>query len=554
MNGRQRGLTLIEMIGVLALGSLSLMSVSSMIDTTLDDAKGQQAAMYQAQVVGAATKYINVQYGAILAATAAGAGPVVITLDQLKAPGSGVAPFLYPGFAAKNAYGQNTCILVLQSSKDKLSALVVTNGGDKIEEGSIPAVAANAGSGGGYIAPLSPTVAQGAAWKMLPAELKQFQKAGCLEGKDVDGGHLVSAIFFDGPVQQSSDFLYRDKVAGRKDLNTMKTPLFLSGLAKENESDANCNNVGSSTDTWGGISTDAFGRVLSCEGGTWRRQGGRYWKDPVAQFAFLPNTGNEDGDVRLTRNTNRAFSWNAGSSQWIPLALDEGGRLKAKDIVIERKVAVRAPCNPSDDPAGTIAIDDTSGAILSCQSGFWMAQTGLTRRPDLVQKGTWIVVESANQPATDLFGLCFRLSKDRYGLNPLTGWQTANLNTAPIKPGKDGLVVAQMNSTMSDRQGLDSIARQFEVESWIVDLDTNQMVGDVSKVRSVKLLNDSVSINSTLVQSLPKNNGGYEIQARISWTRLETSDFFHMSWWINALGLTEYETPLKVTYYVDVST
>lgn len=46
--------------------------------------------------------------------------------------------------------------------------------------------------------------------------------------------------------------------------------------------------------------------------------GSEWQKDPVANSASLPTTGNSDGDVRETLDTNKLYCWNATSSTWVP--------------------------------------------------------------------------------------------------------------------------------------------------------------------------------------------------------------------------------------------
>jgi hypothetical protein len=49
------------------------------------------------------------------------------------------------------------------------------------------------------------------------------------------------------------------------------------------------------------------------------------WKQPVANFAALPASGNLDGDVRLTLDTRIAYSWNTATTDWRPLNSTGGG-------------------------------------------------------------------------------------------------------------------------------------------------------------------------------------------------------------------------------------
>lgn len=78
------------------------------------------------------------------------------------------------------------------------------------------------GQGGGYISAAAPGIARGASWELTTIS---YRNVACgdttvLTGAAAnDGGHLVSSLFYDGPGQLSTDFLYRDAVPGRPELN-----------------------------------------------------------------------------------------------------------------------------------------------------------------------------------------------------------------------------------------------------------------------------------------------------------------------------------------------
>jgi prepilin-type N-terminal cleavage/methylation domain-containing protein len=361
MRTHNRGFTLIEVLGALAIGSALVAGVATMVEAVLEDSRGEQAALYQAQIVVAAAKYINVDanYGQLLAA-AGGAAPAVVTLAMLKATGH-----LSANVMATNAYGQTPCVLVRQTAPGRLDALVVSEGGRAIPVKAIAAVAASAGPGGGYIPADAPSSARGAftSWS-LP--LAGFSGASC-SGTAAGASHLASALFFNGPGQLATDFVYRSAVQGRPELNQMHTPLHMRAQATEGSSDALC--VAGDAATYGRIAVDASGALLNCRLGVWRGAGG-HWKDPAASFAALPAGGNEQGDVRLALDTGRAFSWNGAG--WMALAVDElgnlsvPGRITAGQVLLERIVAHRDPCEPD----GLLA-RDASGMLLSCQRGKW---------------------------------------------------------------------------------------------------------------------------------------------------------------------------------------
>ncbi|MFC7518870.1 shufflon system plasmid conjugative transfer pilus tip adhesin PilV [Herbaspirillum sp. GCM10030257] len=371
MNSTQRGMTIIEILGVLAIGSAMLIGLSAIIDSSLEDLEGQQAALYQAQVAGAARKYISANYQALLTATPDAASVARVSIVDLRDN-----LFLPQGFALTNGYGQATCVLVRQPTpgSGRLDALVVSYGGQQIEDRVIPAIAANAGQGSGYITTAVPTTARGASWNMDTLAYRNVACPGAgvpaLTGAAADGGHLVSGLFYDGPGQLSTDFLYRNDVPGRPELNQMRTPVHMlpgSGAqATENDStDPRCT-AASGT---GKIAVDAQGRVLSCQGGAWKRQSG-YWKDPVASFNVLPATGNDVGDVRMVTALSRAFTWSG--TAWTALAVDQDGNmlvpatLTANNVQLNQTVVKNTVCSGD----GLLARDST-GLVMSCQSGTW---------------------------------------------------------------------------------------------------------------------------------------------------------------------------------------
>jgi len=85
-NRRQQGISVIDTLGALAIVTMLLLGVSAMIDSSLDDVKGQQAARHQEQVVNAASKYISANYADLVASTAGGT-TATITIAQLTESG-----------------------------------------------------------------------------------------------------------------------------------------------------------------------------------------------------------------------------------------------------------------------------------------------------------------------------------------------------------------------------------------------------------------------------------------------------------------------------------
>jgi hypothetical protein len=268
--------------------------------------------------------------------------------------------YLSPAFKDINPYGQTTQVEVLQPSAGNLDTKVITIGGITIPDTQGPDIATKVGAAGGFIPSTAPTTAKG-SYGGWTETLANNTKPGA--------GHLVGLLYFSNG-QLITDFLHRHSVAGHPEANAMYTPLNMKAIAVEDTSDALCI-VGDAT-TYGRIAADATGAVLSCQNGVWKKQGSSYWKDPVNSFAVLPTT-DQIGTVRMTTDTGRGFMWNG--TAWTPLALDQDGNLTLPGTMTAGKVqfsdvVVENTACPTD---GLVARDST-GLILSCQSGVWSRQ------------------------------------------------------------------------------------------------------------------------------------------------------------------------------------
>lgn len=327
---RQRGMTLIEVLAALAIGAVLLVGLATLVDRSVDDMKGQQAANYQAQVVDAARRYLDAKADVVAAGTPTAATVLAITLKELRDD-----KFLPASFANTNSYGQGTCVLVRRPAPvdypRQIDALIVTTGGDKIADKDLPAVAMQAGSGGGYIVTQTPGTARGASWQMQTIAFQGAKCAGsadaALRGNAADTGHLVSSLFYDGAAQQKADFLYRDAISGHPEANTMIAPVRFAGAGEVTPGESCL--VG--TDAPAGLAIDSATRaVLTCgKDGKWSPPSS--WKDPVPDYdrlAALPESA--IGDVRMVTSKGRAFTY-MGGGVWQALAVDQNGNLKVPE-------------------------------------------------------------------------------------------------------------------------------------------------------------------------------------------------------------------------------
>ncbi|GGZ01488.1 shufflon system plasmid conjugative transfer pilus tip adhesin PilV [Pseudoduganella plicata] len=319
----QRGMTLIEVLAALAIGAVLLVGLARLVEGSLDDMKGQQAAYYQAQVVDATRRYLDKNAADVATLTPAGT-VLPVTLAQLK-----TGKFLPDNFAETNPYRQGTCVLVRRPDPvnyaGQFDALIVTTGGDRIGDKDLASVAMLAGSGGGYIATSAPGIARGASWRMPTDAFRGVACPGAanaaLRGPDHDGGQLVSSLFYDGAAQQAADFLYRIQIDGKPELNTMGAPVRFGGVGVVTAG-TSCL-VG--TDATAGLAIDVATRaVLTCgTDGRWSLPGP--WKAPVPDHpALLALADPEIGDVHMVTSLGRAFTFSS-AREWRPLAVDQDG-------------------------------------------------------------------------------------------------------------------------------------------------------------------------------------------------------------------------------------
>jgi hypothetical protein len=354
MRNRQGGIISIDIMGglavLLAILALMLPALKSDTDAQLDQAAADHANTF----AQAANKWLTDNQSTVQAA----ANP----LAQYTA--TDIAADLPAGFSAVSPYGQSYSIRVYNNA-GTLQPVIVSTGGDTITNDNLHRLAGMI-KGGGYVDSVNTTAMKGmfGGWQI------PFTNYGASPG----AGHIAIGLFVlnQGATDQ---YVYRNAISGHPELNAINTPLKLNVVVTAGTSDALCV-VGDPT-TYGRVAADSIGAVMSCQSGQWQRQSG-YWKDPVSTFTALPATGNNTGDVRLTTDTSRAFSWNG--TAWVALAVDQNGNLSVPGTVAGQNLQVNgtaivgAACSPN----GLIAQDGT-GLILSCQSGVWKKPYGVAQ-------------------------------------------------------------------------------------------------------------------------------------------------------------------------------
>ena len=374
----QKGLTLLELLISLSIMSGVVVGITQLMEDAGEDARASVTALHTRTVGNAASEYIKDNYAAI-AAVATDTAPALIRVPDLVATG-----YLTTGFSVTNARLQATCVLVLEPTANRLTGLVITEGGETIDDLTLGQIAATIGGSGGGIYSTDPTVVQGAMGGYNfpvgaygnPNSLGQ-RCDGTAGNIAVAAGHPVMALPYSDGAQASST-LYRDAVPGNPSLNTMNTPILMGAGSQQT--------IGAACTTVGAIGSSASGAVLACEGGVWRQGGSAFWADPVATAAAMPGcTAAQLNQTRVVQNPSvgsgpRAFTCN-GAGAWLPLGVDDSGNFTVDGTATLTRLAGALEIT-STQTSGTACASngrlarDTNGALLSCVAGVWAGSSG----------------------------------------------------------------------------------------------------------------------------------------------------------------------------------
>mgnify|MGYP000173813249 CR=1 FL=1 len=412
----QRGLTLIEAIAALGVMAGMMALAVAMTGNYAEDTKVAVTAQQIRAVGEAARGYIN-DNQATIAATATATDPAVVTVAQLVAGG-----YLPAGYTDINNRNQTMCVLVLEPTANNLQGLVITEGGDPVDDISMRQVSNLIGAAGGSILSTATTTLSGTqgGWSVAIGGYGVRDCANAVITGGPGAGHNVMALWTGGN-DVATAFLYRDAVAGRPELNQMNTSIDMGGFRIVNlQTAVSAAACGAGVNT-GDLARAANGKVLSCQGGTWKEQGGSaFWGDPVDQAVAMPAcTAANANETRVRYGyaaapTRRLFSCDGAS--WVAAGVDHSGNLTVpgnlsvtgtttltgamtangtvttngavtansgvtigngtaatatNTLVMNRTATEGAACSPN----GAVA-RDANGLLLSCQSGVWRKPGG----------------------------------------------------------------------------------------------------------------------------------------------------------------------------------
>jgi prepilin-type N-terminal cleavage/methylation domain-containing protein len=499
------GFTLIEILAVLALIAILMAGLIPMINSSLEDTRGQQAALYQAQLTAAATRLIEQNYAA-LAAQATATNAVVVKLNDPTYP---LSNYLPSAFGGTNAYGQTPCLLIYKPSATALQALVVTEGGQIIPDPELGYIAANSGAGGGAIQaisqPAGSAIGAFGSWKLAtPNPAGQS-----CSGKPTGVGHLASLISYDGTQAQNADYLYRVAVPGNPQANTMQVPIVLA----QQTDYTTCTQ-------YGAIAADGFGNLVDCDRteGRWVPKASYHWREAVnsetdLQGAAMPV---QDGDVRVTLQTHRAYVYNG--STWQALAVDQAGNL-----ALGNSNNAGDPCPPTPasgvaaaSPNTTLISTDAAGHVLSCQNSKWQTQNDIEVADSVTQ--CQIIMANANGGAGD-YNNCFGQPGGAYTSGDYS-YQSSNGTYSytyqrKVVLDKTGIIVASTWAHMNDGLCNGPTGHHAQISQSVDIKNGSGTVVAHTESQSPTLIDDSGGINNSLTQGLASDT--YYVIVTTNW-------------------------------------
>ncbi|MBL8639199.1 MAG: shufflon system plasmid conjugative transfer pilus tip adhesin PilV [Alphaproteobacteria bacterium] len=341
----EQGFSLLELLLGVVMMAMVIVGVAAIVSRQGDEAKANVVALQLKTIGDAAGEYIKDNYDTIYTNTQAANSKIIITLPMLTASG-----YLGADFAQGNVYNQNMCVVVRRSanSANNLLGLVVTEGGNPIDDVTLGQIAATIGGAGGGVYSANPTMVRGAlgAWTFNTNVFSGATTTGtnCSGAGNVTlaAGHPTMSIWFaDGASRSASGTLYRNAVAGQPELNTMNTPLIM-GAATTQTAGGACNAAPPNNAPIGAIARDANGAVLSCScttidpvtnacvASTWANAGSAYWGNPVPNLAALGvcNAASAGKVVMVASAPGAA----ATLHPYVPYTCDGGGTWKAVAI------------------------------------------------------------------------------------------------------------------------------------------------------------------------------------------------------------------------------
>ena len=385
-------MTLLETSIVLIIAASALAAGASIYGDYLNNRTNQITADEITKVSGAYGRYLKDNYGATVIEVTNAGGVLEVPIQRLKDQG-----YLLETFQDLNPYGQTYHLVsriipaTSASDSDRLESVVYTSGGEVIPAKNAQSIASLVGAGGGYTMPTGNTQEVKSTFGGFSLDMGTYSA-------NPGNGKLVSAMFFSDEGSLVADFLYRNVIPGRPDLNTMN-----ASINMDRHDVSNAGQVTSQTanisDTLTANNTAVTGKLAVGGGsltgsnaldvnGTTQLRGALGVGGATVAGQMLAVTGNAriSGNAAITGTSTLTGAVGVGRAPQSGYALSvsgntnmtgtlttsgaitASGKVRGQTLMTNLTATEGASC--SGYTTGEMA-KTSAGVILSCQGGKW---------------------------------------------------------------------------------------------------------------------------------------------------------------------------------------
>jgi len=336
------GVTLLEVAIVMMVATAAIGSGGMMYASHLKNQTNMVAAQQMKDVSRAFERYITDNYAQVLSDTRA--------MGWLRVPVSELVPqYLKQSFSNQNVFGQEYVLAVKRPVSSMpnhtgLDAVVFTTGGEEISSDRALSIAQAIGTSGGFtLKGGSPTQVR-STFDGYNLDLNDFG-----DPAPDSTGKLVSAIFMGEGGSMTMDYLHRERVAGRPELNRMDTSLDMNDNNIDKIQNLNTQNVHVSQDLY------ANGRIDGSN-------------------LYIEENLEVGGDAIITAslNANEIHALNnimVGNDLIADGNMEFSGNAVGRTLMPTLAVKIGSSCTAY--PVGAIA-KSKGGELVSCwKTGFW---------------------------------------------------------------------------------------------------------------------------------------------------------------------------------------